>query len=134
MKFPPIAYSSAEGVISPNWQLIHAATTETGVFADMNRTLPSHIAAWQPAPWKEYSSLLLLQFIAHGPNEVNPSSVKPSTQNSESGSAQPAPLARELGNAVDRRYCIGRPASSTQLKVFEVPSRMFASRLFGRLL
>ena len=103
MKFPWIAYSSPEGAISPNWQLIQAATTETGVFADMNRTLPSHIAAWEPAPWNEYSSLLLLQFIAHGPNEVTPSSVKPSTQNSESGSAQPAPLAREFGNAVVRR-------------------------------
>lgn len=44
------ANQSSFGTISLSWLLTQAATTETGVLADINLTLPSHIDAWQPLP------------------------------------------------------------------------------------
>ena len=48
----PEVYSSIGGT-SPSWALTQAAMIEIGVDAAMKRTLPSHIAAWLPLPWKE---------------------------------------------------------------------------------
>src|SRR5262245_6663012 len=101
------------------------------------RTLPSPIRNMQPPWWKEYASLLLLQLMTHGPPNVTPSTVVPSTQYSLSGSAQPAPLDRRDGNGpwrARRMWEDGRPASSVHKTVLEAPSGMPTSVCLARTL
>src|SRR5262249_12962693 len=97
-------------------------------------TLPSPNRNMHPPVWNAYASLLLLQLMTHGPPKVNPSVVVPSTQYSLSGSAQPAPLARDAGFGVFLTHRTGRPASSVQKMVFELPSPMPTNVTCGRLL
>src|SRR5882757_3472553 len=78
--------------------------------------------------------------MPHGPSLVLPSVEKPSIHHSLSGSAQPAPLALRrrpvagLVAGVLPRYSVGRPASSAQLNVFDVPSVIWPILTLGRSL
>src|SRR4051794_9058259 len=66
---------SIEGATSPRLALTSAARLATVNDCRRKWTLPSQNTTFAPPSWNEYTSLLLLQFIGHGPSFVLPSVV-----------------------------------------------------------
>src|SRR5829696_5357559 len=91
-------------------------------------TDPSPNTAFTPPGWKLYSSLSLVQFMAHGPSRDDPSALAPVGAIRLFRSAQ---LAAELANwavtSLPTRHRWGRPASSARAMVLDVPSATSAN-------
>src|SRR2546423_7952352 len=114
---------------------MRAAMTPIDTDWRRNRTDPSPNRAFAPTVWNEYTSPLFVQFMdmlrpAAGPpvgDAVGFAGSHPSKTNGVRWSAQPAAEVNSFPVNRPRAYSSGAPPTSTNSRVFDVPSWIWFS-------